>query len=62
MIADFEERIADRREYFNAAVATYNTRIRQLPEAFVAVLLGMNPRKLFQTNDAERQATQVKFS
>jgi LemA protein len=62
MIADLEERIADRREYFNAAVATYNTRIRQIPEVLVAVLLGMNPRELFQTNDAERQVTQVKFS
>jgi hypothetical protein len=43
-------------------VAAYNTRIRQIPEVLVAVLLGMNPRELFQTNDAERQVTQVKFS
>jgi hypothetical protein len=27
----------------------------------VAVLLEMNPRELFQTNDAEGQAMQVKF-
>lgn len=62
MIADLEERIADRREYFNAAVATYNTRIRQLPEVFVAMPLGMRPRELFQANDAERQVAQVKLS
>jgi LemA protein len=62
MIADLEERIADRREYFNAAVATYNTRIRQLPEVFIAVPLGMKSRELFQATDSERQVTPVKFS
>ncbi|MFZ0039447.1 MAG: LemA family protein [Candidatus Acidiferrales bacterium] len=62
MIADLEERIADRREYFNAAVTTYNTRIRQLPEVFVAMPLGMKPRELFQATGAERQVTQVQFS
>ncbi|MGC1688148.1 MAG: LemA family protein [Candidatus Acidiferrales bacterium] len=62
MIADLEERIADRREYFNAAVATYNTRIRQLPEVFVAAPLGMKPRELFQATGDERQVTQVQFS
>ena len=35
-ISGLEERIADRREYFNNDVNTYNTRIRQAPEVFVS--------------------------
>ena len=62
LIADLEERIADRREYFNACVATYNTRIKQLPEIFIAALLGMAPRELFRASDTERAATPVKLS
>jgi LemA protein len=33
-ISELEERIADRREFFNDDVNAYNTRIRQVPEAF----------------------------
>jgi LemA protein len=35
-ISELEERIADRREFFNDDVNTYNTRIGQIPEVFVA--------------------------
>src|SRR5678816_4620265 len=40
-ISELEERIADRREFFNDDVNTYNTRINQLPEVFVARFLNM---------------------
>jgi LemA protein len=59
MIADLEERIADRREYFNDAIATYNTRIRQLPNSFFATLAGMKPREFFRATDFERQSPTV---
>jgi LemA protein len=61
MIADLEERIADRREYFNDAIATYNTRIRQLPDSFFATLAGMTPREFFRATDSERVSTTVEF-
>src|SRR5579885_1596015 len=35
-ISELEERIADRREFFNDDVNTYNIRIQQLPDVFVA--------------------------
>ena len=38
-ITELEERIADRREFFNDDVNTYNTRIYQIPEVLVARLL-----------------------
>src|ERR1035441_1423616 len=35
-ISELEERIADRREFFNDDVNTFNTRISQLPEVLLA--------------------------
>src|ERR1700758_1085070 len=40
-ISELEERIADRREFFNDDVNTYNTRIAQLPEVFLASFMGL---------------------
>ena len=61
-ITELEERIADRREFFNDDVNTYNTRIHQLPEVFVARLLALQPRQLFQVSDADRQNVGVSFA
>lgn len=60
-ISELEERIANRREYFNNDVNTYNTRLRQVPEVFFAWLFRMRPRELFQVSDADRRAIEVKF-
>jgi LemA protein len=61
-ISELEERIADRREFFNDDVATYNTRIAQLPEVFLARQMGLKPRQLFQVSDQERQQVEVKLA
>ena len=61
-ITELEERIADRREFFNDDVNTYNTRSHQLPEVFVARLLALQPRQLFQVSDADRQNVRVGFA
>jgi len=58
-ISELEEKIADRREFFNDDVNTYNTRIRQFPEVFVAGFLNLKPREMFQASDAERQVAPV---
>ena len=59
-ISELEERIADRREYFNDDVNTYNTRIAQLPEVFMARLMKLQPRDMFRANKQERQQVDVK--
>jgi LemA protein len=59
-ISELEERIADRREFFNDDVNTYNTRIAQLPEVFVARLMKLQPRQMFRVNEQERQQVEVK--
>ncbi|HET7206233.1 MAG TPA: LemA family protein [Terriglobales bacterium] len=61
-ISELEERIADRREFFNDDVNTYNTRIRQIPDVFLASLMNLKPREMFKVSDDERRAIEVKFS
>ncbi len=61
-ISELEERIADRREFFNDDVAHYNSRIAQLPEVFLARQMGLRPRQLFQVSDQERQQVEVKLA
>jgi LemA protein len=61
-ISELEERIADRREFFNDDVNTYNTRIGQIPEVFVASFLNLKPRSLFKVSDEDRRQIEIKFA
>jgi LemA protein len=54
-ISELEERIADRREFFNDDGNAYNTRIRQVPEVFLANLMALKPRELFTVSDEDRK-------
>jgi LemA protein len=60
-ISELEERIADRREFFNDDVNTYNTRIGQIPEVFVASYMSLKPRAMFQVSDEDRRQVEVRF-
>jgi LemA protein len=60
-ISELEERIADRREFFNDDVNTYNTRIGQIPEVFIASFLELKPRSMFKVSDEDRRQVEVKF-
>jgi LemA protein len=60
-ISELEERIADRREFFNADVNTYNTRIGQIPEVFLASFMNLKPRSMFQVSEPDRRQVEVKF-
>ena len=61
-ISEIEERIADRREFFNDDVNTYNTRIGQIPDVFVARFLSLKPRSMFKVSDDDRRQVEVKFA
>ncbi len=61
-ISELEDRIADRREFFNDDVNTYNTRIGQIPEVFVASYMSLKRRTLFQVAEDDRKLVEVKFS
>jgi LemA protein len=58
-ISELEERIADRREFFNDGVNTYNTRIAQIPDMLLARMMKLEPRPMFQVSPQERQQRQV---
>jgi LemA protein len=60
-ISELEERIADRREFFNDDVNTYNTRIGQIPEVFVASFMNLKPRAMFRVSDEDRKLVEVNF-
>jgi LemA protein len=59
-ISELEERIADRREFFNDDVNSYNTRIAQVPEIVLARFMKLQPRQLFKVNEQERRQVEVK--
>ena len=52
-------KIADRREFFNDDVNAYNTRIRQVPEVFLANLMALKPRELFTVSEEDRKLVEV---
>ena len=60
-ISQLEDHIADRREFFNDDVNTYNTRIGQIPEVFVASFMSLKPRSMFKVSDDDRKLVDVKF-
>jgi LemA protein len=61
-ISELEERIADRREFFNDDINTYNTRIGQIPDVFVASFMGLKPREMFKVSDEDRRQVEVRFA
>jgi LemA protein len=60
-ISDLENQIADRREFYNDTVTTYNTRIQQIPDRFVADLLTCVPAELFKVEAEDRRDVEINF-
>ena len=61
-ISELEEKIADRREFYNDSVNTYNIRIQQLPDVFIAGLMSLQRKELFQVTEADRRDVEVKLT
>lgn len=61
-ITELEEKIADRREFYNDDVNTYNIRIQQLPDVFIARLMNYQPHDLFKVTEEDRKDVELKFS
>ena len=61
-ISQIENQIADRREFYNDTVTTYNTRIQQIPDAIVANWLALGAADLFKAEDADRQDIEIRFA
>jgi LemA protein len=61
-ITDLESQIADRREFYNDSVNTFNTRIQQMPDTFVASFMNLTPREMFKVEAADKADVPMTFS
>ena len=60
-LADTETKIQATRQFYNSVVMGLNTQIEQFPSNIVANMFGITPAKMFEIDDAEKVAPQVKF-
>ena len=60
-ISGIENELADRREFYNDSVNTYNIRIQSIPDTIVARMLGYQNEDLFKATEAEKKDVEVKF-
>jgi LemA protein len=61
-ISELEERLADRREFFNDDVNTYNIRIQQIPDVFLARMMGFERKDLFKVVEEDLRDVEVKLT
>jgi LemA protein len=58
-ISALEDQIADRREFYNDSVTTYNTRIESFPDMFIANMFSFGKHEMFEATAAERQVRKI---
>ena len=61
-VSQLESEIADRREYYNDAVATYHVGLETFPANLIAGPAGFEKRELFKVAAAETADVQLKFT
>jgi LemA protein len=61
-ITDLESQIADRREFYNDSVNTFNIRIQQMPDTFVASFMRLTPQPMFKVEEADKADVPMTFS
>src|SRR5208283_391354 len=60
-ISGIESQIADRREFYNESVNTYNIRIASIPDIFIAGVMHLMPHEMFKVADSDREDVKVEF-
>jgi len=60
-ITELENEIADRREFYNDSVNTFNIRIQQMPDTFVASFMNLAPRPMFKVEEADKADVPMTF-
>ena len=61
-ITELESEIADRREFYNDSVNTFNTRIQEMPDAILAGAMNLRPRQMFQVAAEDKEPVKVSFA
>lgn len=59
-ISDLEQRLENRREYYNEAVARYNARLDRFPEKVFASMQGYERREPFTANEEAREGVDIR--
>ena len=60
-ITDLESQIADRREFYNDSVNTFNIRIQQVPDTFVAAFMKLTPKPMFKVEEGDKADVKMAF-
>jgi len=60
-ITELESQIADRREFYNDSVNTFNVRIQQIPDTFVAAFMNLKVREMFKVAETDKADVSMKF-
>lgn len=61
-VSQLEDQIADRREMYNSSVNLFNIRIEQFPDIFVANMMKLEPRQLWQIEPGHREDVAIQFN
>jgi LemA protein len=60
-LEDTEDKIAYSRQFYNANVLDYNTKVKMFPSNIIAGFFGFKEEEFFQTEEEERKNVKVKF-
>jgi len=61
-VSYLESQIADRREFYNDSVNTYNIRINEFPDLIVAAKMHLQPREMFKVTEEDKKDVEIKFN
>ncbi|MBV9183887.1 MAG: LemA family protein [Acidobacteria bacterium] len=61
-ITQLENQIADRREFYNDCMNSFNVRIQQVPDTFVAAFMRLTPRALLKVDEADKGDVALTFA
>ncbi len=60
-VSVLESQIADRREFYNDSVNTYNIRIQSVPDMLIAKPMGLTAREMYQVAATDREDVKINF-
>jgi len=60
-ISGLENELADRREFYNDSVNTYNIRIHSFPDMIIARMMKCKDEELFKVAESDKKDVEVKF-
>jgi LemA protein len=61
-ITELESEIADRREFYNDSVNTFNIRIQEMPDLLLAGPMNLHPRQMYQVAEADKTPVAITFN